>query len=595
MAFKLKAVLATGLVATLMLAGCGDSGSFKNDVSVSKDDKAQNIENPKEQEASAEASSVESAPVEESPKPEETITYTDEIYGNGSYFVKVGEKVFFHDYEKVTAKESSQGGQFLDLGGGIVCFDESDGTITRITSEPLTGELYLLGDRFFGTVIDSSGRGQIVSVTADAQTHPHGLGRIKGVSEDGKRIAIWNDNDSGQSLEVLTDELLGDVNQQFCIVDKPEDGTIAYCGLTDESLIYTKKSGDKIDLFSMGSDSQEVCLGTLSDMGIYGGLECDDFLYDEGSNMVYAVFAHYGGPVDSVEDYLIVSAAPGQEGSATLIQHGYDYNVMPNLTSTDEPTLRLIDGKLSYGFYDEKELYLSHSYLGSHMLSRFVYGNLLWCDEEGNVQNIVKSFIPYMDRDNFVMQTGQVLGDEAFVLVAGVVRNEASDVKLSQAFDFGNMYVLRVPLKENSTPETIVGGDFEELISFDREGFEPYVGTWRLDEFTNVASNQPYHSPNMWIGITEDQELRFIDYEEYSGFPFMLSTSSIGNDCLIVGYSEGLGLTLTGKLVVNETDGSEALLLEVQEKLESIDDIRPASWQGSFHRVTDEEMKTEWG
>ncbi len=64
---------------------------------------------------------------------------------------------------------------------------------------------------------------------------------------------------------------------------------------------------------------------------------------------------------------------------------------------------------------------------------------------------------------------------------------------------------------------------------------------------------------------------------------------------MIVGQSEGLGLTLTGKLVVNKKDGSEALLLEVQEKLESIDDIRPASWQGSFHRVTDEEMKTEWG
>jgi hypothetical protein len=296
-----------------------------------------------------------------------------------------------------------------------------------------------------------------------------------------------------------------------------------------------------------------------------------------------------------VEDYIVVKANAAEEDSLSLLQHGYDNEKMPTISNSNEPSIRLHDGEISYGFFDEDKLYLSHSYLGSHMLGRFVYGNLLWCDGEGNVKNIIKNFIPYMDRDALVMQTGQVLGDEAYVLMAGVIRDMASDYKLSQAFDFSSMYVLRIPLKEDSSYEVIQGGDFDGNITFDAEGFEPYVGTWRLDKFVTVDEAEPRHSANMWLNIAEDQELRFIDYEEYNGYPFMLSTAPIGNECLIVGYSEGLELTMTGKLVVNEIDGSENLLLEVQEKNESIDDIRPASWQGSFHRVTEEEWKVEWG
>ena len=67
----------------------------------------------------------------------------------------------------------------------------------------------------------------------------------------------------------------------------------------------------------------------------------------------------------------------------------------------------------------------------------------------------------------------------------------------------------------------------------------------------------------------------------------------MGGDCLIVGYNEVLELTCTGKL--SEVDGEEKLILEVQEKLESVDDPHPASWKGSFHRVKDEEWAAEWG
>ena len=155
------------------------------------------------------------------------------------------------------------------------------------------------------------------------------------------------------------------------------------------------------------------------------------------------------------------------------------------------------------------------------------------------------------------------------------------------------MYVLRVPLKEGAKAEAVIGDDFEKDLTFDASGFEPYVGNWRMDDFIVEDGVTPSHSRNMWIGITDEQELSFMDNEEYSGFPFILSTSVLGDECLIVGYNEVMGITCTGKLT--NDSGEEKLILEVQEIKDSIDDPGPASWKGSFHRVTDEEWNAEWG
>ena len=511
-----------------------------------------------------------------------------QIYGNGSYFVKVGDKVFFHDYENAVAAEPSQGGGFLWLQGGLDCYDEVSGTLTRISDEKSSGELYLCGDEFYLAQEDAEGGSQIIRISMDGEVYRVGPGSVKGVSSDGSMAALWCNDASKRHLDVLDAR-----NNQYCRVDEPDNGSIDFCGFSSSGIIYQKKVDDEIKLYSMGYGSNEVCLGTLSDLGIYGSLECDDFICDDRTDDIYCVFASYGGPVDMVEDYLIVKANVGKEDSLSLLQHGYDQEKMPSIGDTDEPSLRLNNGNLSYGFYDEDKLYLSHSYMGSRMLGRFVYGNLLWCDDRGEVQTIIKNFIPYMDRDIFVMQTGQVLGDEAYLLVALVKRNENSDYKLSQAFDFKRMYVLRVPLKESSKAEAIAGDDFEKNMTFDEKGFEPYVGNWRMDDFIVEDGIMPSHSRNMWIGITDEQELSFMDDEEYSGFPFVLSTSVTGDECLIVGYNEVFGISCTGKLV--KDGGEERLILEVQESKENIDDPGPDSWKGSFHRATDEEWAAEWG
>ncbi len=586
---KRNILISTGLIAVMALSGCGAKTPADSPVSETAIEQQEVTQKAATEEASAAEEVAAESPAEETTTQEENTDAT-QIYGNGSYFVKVGDKVFFHNYENAVATEPSQGGQFLWLPGGLECFDETSGTLTQISDEPTFGELYLCGDQFYCTQEDAEGGLQIIRISMDGEVFRVGPGSVEGASKDGKLVALWCNDASGKHLDVLDAQ-----NLQYCRVDQPDNGSIYYCGLSTNGVVYQKKVADETKLYCMGYGSNEVCLGTLSGLGIYGTLECDDFICDAENDDIYCLFAQYGGPVDMVEDYMVVKANAGEADSLSLLQHGYDNEKMPTISNSNEPSIRLNDGEISYGFFDEDKLYLSHSYLGSHMLGRFVYGNLLWCDGEGNVNNIIKNFIPYMDRDALVMQTGQVLGDEAYVLIAGVIRDMASDYKLSQAFDFSSMYVLRIPLKEDSSYEVIQGGDFDGNITFDAEGFEPYVGTWRLDKFVTVDEAEPRHSANMWLNIAEDQELRFIDYEEYNGYPFMLSTAPIGNECLIVGYSEGLELTMTGKLVVNEVDGSENLLLEVQEKNESIDDIRPASWQGSFHRVTEEEWKAEWG
>ncbi len=524
--------------------------------------------------------------VEESDVPEEESAV--KVYGNGSYFVKVGEKVFFHDYIRPENAEPSQGGQFLYLGNGIRSYDENTGESSVLYDAPCSGKLYYIGNEFYSTYENEIGQTQIVRVSMDGEQFMVGPGSVEGISDDGNLIALWCNDAAGSHLDVIDDSGI-----QYCRLDISDVGALSFCGLTDKEMIYQKEESDAINLYSMCEDNRETYLGTLSGLGIYGSPECDDFLYDKESGDIYCVLALYGGPVDSVEDYLVVKASPGKENSLELITHGYSQELMPNISYNDEPYLRLKNGKLAYGFFDDNELYLSHSYMGSHMLSRFVYGNLLWSDSDGETRTVVKNFIPYMDRDHLVMQTGEIMGDEAYVMVAEVKRNVDSDYKLSQAFDFESMYVMRIPIQENPDIEVIYGGDYKDSIAFNTEGFEHYVGTWRMDDFIVEDDQESGHSRNMWIGISDEQELSFIDNEEYSGFPFVLSTSDIGEECLIVGYNEVMGLTCTGRL--SEAEGGERLILEVQERNESIDDPSPASWKGSFHRVTDEEMAVEWG
>ncbi len=592
MLIKRNLIITASIVAVVTLCGCGNGASENiENVAQTAEEKAapEPVENTVAQTdvggTDVGAEEKEEAKEDTKEDKEEDVT---SVYGNGSYFVKAGRKVFFHDYENVEADEPALGGQFLGLGSGIISYDEDSGQIERITDEPCNGKIYLCGDEFYFAAEESDGSRRIVRISQSGEVYRVGPGEVLGISGDGKLIALWCNDASRAHLDVLDDQ-----HVQFCRIDKPDDGALSFCGLTEKELIYQVSTSGESKLCSMGDDNKEVCLGTLSRLGIYGDLECDDFLYDEETGDIYCVFAHYDGPVDSVEDYLVVKASAVKEGSLELISHGYNYDLMPGLSYGDEPTLRLVDGKLGFGFYDEDQLYLSHSYMGSHMLNRFVYGNLLWCDDKGEIQTIIKSFIPYMDRDNFVMQTGQVLGNEAYVLVAGVKRDEASDYKLSQSFDFEKMYVLSVPLEEKSKAELILGDDFDDKKTFDAAGFEPYVGNWRMDDFIVEDGITPSHSRNMWIGITDEQELSFMDNDEYSGFPFILSTSDIGDECLIVGYNEVMEITCTGRIV---KDGNEEkLILEVQEQKSSIDDSGPDSWKGSFHRVTDEEWEAEWG
>lgn len=580
---KQKFIVAMCIMTALSIGGCGTG---KADDAIPMDTVKDNDERSVVSDDSVSVATDNPDDSMEEAAISEDVPYT-KVYGNGSYFVKVGDKVYFHEYENAVAAGASQGGKFLSLGNGICYYDETENEINELSDATCCDELYLCGDEFYSTGYDDNGQGQIVRVSLDGDSFKVGPGSVEGISADGGLVALWCDDASVKHLDVLDREHL-----QYCRIDEPSDGALSFCGLTEKEIVYQIKTSEGINLYSMGSDNEEECLGTLSDLGVYGALECDDFLFDEANDRIFCVFAHYDGPVDSVEDYLVISAVPGKENSLELVSHGYNYELMPNLSYGDEPMLRLIDGELGFGFYDEDKLYLSHSYLGSRMLSRFVYGNLLWCDEKGNVQTIIKSFIPYMDRDGFVMQAGQVLGNEAYVLVAGVERDESSDYKLSQAFGFDRMYVLRIPLEKDAVAKAIIGDDLEKDLTFDAQGFESYIGSWRMDDFIIEDGYIPEHSRNMWIGITDDQELSFMDNEEYSGFPFMLSTSDQGGECLIVGYNEVLELTCTGKL--SEVDGEEKLILEVQEKLESIDDPRPADWKGSFHRVTDEEWAAEW-
>ena len=392
------------------------------------------------------------------------------IEGNGGYFVKLEDGVYFHEYDAEAFEEYAYDADFLsytynDCDATVLCrYDENSDKVTELVKDGYTGKLYWLGDRFYcDHLLDG---GTIVGwIKPDGQTDEFIHGMIAGESDNNKYLAIWDYTKVKRNLLIINESGEEEYN-----IEIPDEYTYDFCGLADDtSIIFTiDKEDDTVTMHSLNA-SESVRLGELSMTGGYGSPICDQFFFD--GKYVYCMLGWYGGPVFSLEDYMLIRCIPGKEDSVEELYHGYDPSVMPEKAQYYEPVFDVDAGKVTFDVYHKDDVYLTN-YNRTGILALYK-GNEDYLPLRNNL-------IQYDYRDTLRLQTAVKLGDEVYAMVALCHRNTDNDYSVNRAYSFNDMYYLKIPADGSDQTESLFPSDWEKFDTFSYKDYEPFIGTWQM-------------------------------------------------------------------------------------------------------------------
>ncbi len=388
-------------------------------------------------------------------------TISEEVEGNGSFFVKKGSNIYFHKYESTAFEKYAYDGDFLGYTGDtdkdttLCLYNEETSEAKELTKDGCTGKLYLCGDKFYCEK-QEGGYPEIWTIDLDgSKAELFAPGFIRGISDDGRLIALQMF--AGDDLIYRIYDDAGNLSY-----DGPDDrdARVFYCGFSGDKLIYGKAKDEEALLYC-ADKSGSALIGTIPGMSGFGGPECDQFI--EADDRFFCTFGYYGGPVDTIEDYYVVEGTTN-EGSLRTVLHGYDEKVMPRVRENAEPFIRFTGGFLEYDPYLANSVYMDHSSgLKKHYSEvKFRYGDLYYYGKDGSSLKLAGSFIKLADTRRLFLQTAQVLGDSAYMMVGRGTPLPESDYNVYKAFAFEDMYYIRMPIKEDSKVQSIVGPDWNE-------------------------------------------------------------------------------------------------------------------------------------
>ena len=394
------------------------------------------------------------------------------IEGNGCFLMRVGTDIYFHRYTREAFPDIALDGAFLggnsrEEEASVLCrYDTLTEEVTEIVPDGCLSELYYCGDRFFYT---REAEEEIWTVTPLGEKEKFAPGQVAGVSGDGSRIALWVMRGEDRCLSVYDAQ----GREASCLTDRSDLGRLRYCGFSEDVLLFTgRDAGNTVRLYSVSPGNEPVCLGMLS---VTGTASCDRLVPFSGD--VFCLFGWYGGPVNSLEDFLVVRCTPGKEDSLRELQHGYDASHMKGLDPADEPWFRVDAGAVAYLAHEPYSLELTHSNPACSGIRRFVYGDLLLYDGDGNARTLIRDLVPEMDSERLILQDARILGDSAYLMLAQAERDRESDDKIRQAFLFRDMFILRQPLNTETVesltdfsgrtqnPRTVIGPDWYEVVT----------------------------------------------------------------------------------------------------------------------------------
>ena len=306
----------------------------------------------------------------------------NKVDNNGSYFVRIGNKVYFRNIRPEAMAEGATFGEFLHTEYSptecpLICYDMDTREWEEIGSIKGAGKLYACPEGFYIGEPDQNDPHNSCTDLYAPETGKSAFyceGTPLGVSAGGRILAV--ERQAGQTIHTVlikNGEEIADLGGENIYYE--------YCGFSGETLIaLLHTADDEFILCSVDESGDVTQLGQVG-AGQPGYPELEEFIVSGGT--LYLTFGYYEGTGHFLSDYETVTAVPGTEGSLKKAdvyddeKAEYPENTVPKLCFEPE----------GVAFYSEHRPY--EAYMGAGDNSN----NMYYFDEVYDECILLKDFL----------------------------------------------------------------------------------------------------------------------------------------------------------------------------------------------------------
>ncbi len=430
------------LIIAALLCGCGEKAPSEAAPAAPAESTA-SAETSAPAETAAPAKSA--IPAEPAPEGLRTEYRQEDVKNNGGYFLGLGDCVYFREYPLSAFAEPALWGEFLqspapDTVVPIRIYDAKARTLVAEIPDDGYGRIWF-ADGLLWLQRSDGQHNHVYTLTPDGKERREVVyGHVAGVSEDGALICIQGSVDS--KLSIWKD------GNPVSAVKPTEEEYFTFCGFAGDSVLYLSQAlgSSRAEIRQLTADGKTYTLGLTHEMPELEGLYAPEFqqIIVDGDK-VWMVFSWYQGTGHYYYDSRAVELTLGVENSVKsfhLPSKDPDARMVP-------PVLLLTEsGKVEV--VPEKEQTVR--------LSEDVSGSLDYIDSPFSAVRLIENFIPTEPYENGgkVIQTAEIVGDSAYLVLADCTRDAAGDIGWRYAYSLNELSYLRVPLKENSAAENVI-------------------------------------------------------------------------------------------------------------------------------------------
>ena len=375
-------LIATGIMGMLILAGCSKAAAGPEPADKPSDIKeaVQEQDVPETEEAGDgnDALSEETENEGESSGADASSfaeAFENGMVENGSYFVRLGNKVYFRKISQDSMNAGAEFGEFLHTEFTptecpLICFDLDTGRYEETGKITGVGELYACPEGFYIGELNPDSLDSYCTDLYDPATGKSDYycdGIPCGVSKSGKLLAVQQLAGTYYVTALIRDgketASLGDENNYY-----------EYCGFAGEDLILMQRT--EADEFFLCSVTENGDLTQLGSMGSYdeGYPQLQEFRFVNGS--VYLTVGYFEGTGHFLSHWTAFRAVPGMSGSLEEFTEGRDDYVSPDEEGPENEVPKICFDTGDAIFYSPHRPYEAYMGTGDNSSNMYYYDDI---------------------------------------------------------------------------------------------------------------------------------------------------------------------------------------------------------------------------
>ncbi len=452
----------TVLMCVLLMAGCAD----RSDDPDQADKTAEVTETVQEQDGPGQEEPEKEEPEDSEPDKEEKTGETENegegagadadsfaeafekgMVENGSYFVRLANKVYFRKISPESMDAGAQFGGFLHTEFTptkcpLICYDLDTGKYEEVGDITGVGRLYACPEGFYIGEMNPNSLDSYCTDLYDPATGESDFyckGTPLGVSESGKLLAV--EQYGGQNI--LT-AIIKDGKETASLGG--ENIYYQYCGFAGETLIALLQTADEEYIVCSVEED-----GEITQLGSTGGYDegypqIEELKYVNGN--IYLILGYYEGTGHFLSHWTTYKAIPGKSGSVEEVTEGREEADGPDEEGPENEVPKICFDTGDAIFYSPHRPY--EAYMGTGDNSN----NMYYYDDIYEECLLLKDFIKNdYGEECQIIQDIKSYPEAVFVIYADAKQDEEYSIGWRTGYRMTGLHICAVPLDFGSYDE----------------------------------------------------------------------------------------------------------------------------------------------